>query len=364
MIPYFSLVLFPAIISMFTINKVPRSSNTKRKIVDTFFLVWIFILCLRSIDVGVDLKVYSMHFNQYSQMSWGNLLSGIFSFDFEAGFSILSKIIGLFTNDFRWMIVFCAIISVLPIWYLYRSEVSSPMLMIVLFLNIAPFQLYFSGLRQAMAIAFVVPCYYFCKNNEKLKFVICVCLCMLVHNSGLILLLMYPIYHMNIRRKSFLFLFIPFVGIMYANSIPIFKFLLSFLNGKYIERYESTIGKTGAYAVLILLILLLCFVFFVIKENTSDSDILGLRNLLILSVILQVFANAHTISMRLNYYFLVFVPILVGRTINSGDDKQRPIILIALFIMLFFFSFYFIYKLYTGGDDLGIYPYMFLFNDY
>ena len=366
MVPYFVMLCVPAMVATF--NSLFKSKykikNANRLIVDAFFGIWIVMLVFRNSTLGVDLPVYKQHFFNYSSLTWKDIFSGIFTRKFEATYVLISKIIGMFTSDFHWIMVICALLSVLPIWILYRKETKHSFLTIVLFVNIAPFAVYFSGLRQGIAIAFAVPCYHYCKERKLTKFVITVIIAMITHSSAFILLAMYPIYHLRIKKQIYLFLIIPLIGVLYVFRLPVFQFLIKLLGNEYIERYSAGIKATGAYSVTLLLVLLLLFSYLVTDTQKLDKDTIGLRNILFFSVIIQIFSGVHTLAMRMNYYYLIFIPLLISKIIDRGQIKYRILLQLSLICMCCFFAFYFFYRIYTGTDDLGIYPYISIFSNY
>ncbi len=366
MIPYYMMIGVPSILTfIFSLYKKKYFVKNKHQIVvDSFFGIWLLLLLMRSNELGVDLPVYKNHFFRYSSMTWKDIFSGIFTRKFEATYVLISKIVGMFTSDFHWIMVICALLSVLPIWILYRKETKHSFLAIVLFVNIAPFAVYFSGLRQGIAIAFAVPCYHYCKERKVTKFVVTAIMAMLTHSSAFILLAMYPIYHLRIKKQIYLFLIIPLIGVIYIFRLPVFQLLISLLGHEYIERYSAGIRTTGAYLVTLLLVLLLIFSYLVTDIKRLDDETMGLRNILTFSVIIQIFSGVHTLAMRMNYYYLIFIPLLIPKIIDRGRTKYRILLQLSLICMCCFFAIYYFYRIYTGTDDLGIYPYVSVFSDY
>jgi len=356
MLPYYVMVGVPAIFALY-LSKIRGTARTKNKIViDAFFLIWMILLCLRSEEVGTDLDIYKYHFMNYPRLSWRNIFSGILSGQFEAGYVLLSKLMSYVTSNFRWVIVSTAGISVIPLWKLYREEENAGFLSVVMFLNIASFPMYFSGLRQAMAMAFMVPCYRFCKEKRLWKFLPMVFLAFLFHRSALILLLMYPVYHARLKKQIHILYLLPLIGVVYYFKIPIFRFLFMFMEGTYGD-YSAGIHATGAYSVLLLLVVLLIYAFFVPEQQKMDEETVGLRNLMILSVLFQTFAGAHSIAMRMNYYYLPLIPLLIARVVERSKMRYESLIKVSVISMVLFFTIYYFYKAYTGTDILQIYPY-------
>ena len=94
-----------------------------------------------------------------------------------------------------------------------------------------------------------------------------------------------------------------------------------------------------------------------------DYEVVGLRNLLVLCVVLQVFSGVHSIAMRMNYYYLLFVPILIPRIIQYGNRRSKTILQLSVVCMLTFFTIYYFYYAYTDIDILNVYPYVSVFKD-
>ena len=377
MLPYIIMVAVPALLSLVFYNyenrrmavcesrmQVYTEKSSYRIVVDAFFFIWLILLIFRSVQVGVDLIVYDRYFDVVSSWSWRELLTAIFYDDLEAGYYVLCKLISLITTDFHLVIAVCALISVIPIWRFYRKDGSNGFLVILLFLNVAPFVMYFSGLRQSMAMAFAVPCYYFCRDKRFWKFLLMIFLAYLFHKSALVLLLMYPVYHFKLKKQAHIFYLIPIFSVIYIFNVPIFSFLLVLLQDGYIDKYGGGIKKTGASAVLLLLAVLLIYSFLIVDQSKLDKETVGMRNFLALSVCLQTFAGVHTLAMRMNYYYLLFVPLLIDRVIQSADEKYAFLVKLSKFLMVSFFFLYYFYFAYTDKDILNIYPYIAAFYDY
>lgn len=370
MLPYYFLVGLPALLSFVTIVKTSfnaktitinssRSKNGNKAVIDLFFFIWLILLIFRNKLVGIDLLNYEYLFQRYRSMSFGTIFAQFFSGKIELGYALICKIIYLLHGNFQCIIIVFAFISVIPIWLLYRkSNLSHPYLAIVLFLNLGLFSLYFSTLRQVAAMAFVMPAYKFTKEKRPVLFLITIFFAFLFHSSAMIFLLFYPVYHLKLNRKSRLLFILLCVLLVYVFNVPILRFLIGFLNSGYIDKYGSQIQSTGAYTILLLLIVFLFFAYLLPNENELSSDIQGLRNILVLCILLQTFASIHTVAMRMNYYFLIFIPILIVKSIDAATVKNRNMALIAGAVMVIFFTSYYLYTANNGADILHVYPYI------
>lgn len=318
----------------------------------SFFIIFALLLFLRDVSCGIDLKNYQSMFTNVSHMSFPEVYR---NYSEETWYYLINKVISFF-GDFRLFLIVCAIISLLPIAIFYIRETKLSYLTIVLFVTAAPFSMYFSGLRQTLAMAFAVPIWYCAKNKKLILNFILVFLATLFHSSALALLLIYPIYYVKITRRWLIFV-IPSMILGFVYRKELFTLGIELTLDRYAEQY-SGIFDTGGYTMLVLLVLFAVFSYAILDEKRADRDTLALRNMLLVMVFIQFFATISTIAMRLNYYLLIFVPVLIPKVIFYARSEYQILARQAATIMCIFFSLYFIINGYTGDDILHIYPYV------
>lgn len=358
MVPYYILVGVPLYMSLFMMNKGTLTIKRERQkyVIGTFFIIYFLLLALRHESVGVDLQRYLPFFNRVAKTPWGNLFS---SSNKEPGYLVLNKLIGtLFPNE-RIFIILISLITVLPIMKFYTDESENAILSMAIFLILPSFQMLFSGLRQAIAMAFAVPAYYATKKKKLIPFILFVILAILFHKSAFIMFAFYPIYHMNITRNKVVLLVPIMVGV-YALRKRVFGFLFRFLSDDF-EHYNQ-VSDTGAYAMLLLFALFAIFSYVCASNEQIDRDIIGLRNILLLSVGIQIFAAVNVLAMRMNYYFIIFIPILIPKIINRTPEKDRALYRALSLIMIVFFVSYFLLSARKSADIMRLYPYKFFWE--
>lgn len=351
--PYFVMVGVPAFVSIVGYNLSDRRLRN-RLVLASFFLIWLVLLCFRKESVGVDTNNYHLLFNTVSKMSFNDIFAKAFRMEIEFAYYFLLKLLTLITSDFRVIIVFHALASLIPLWFLYRNNaLQNSYLTIVIFLSLGLFGIYFSAFRQVLAMTFMVPAYYFTRNKKLLLFLLMVLLAFNFHHSAIIMALLYPIYHLNLRFNTSLLIVVPFIVLVYFFREPIFSWLSAFFG----SMYTGTIKSTGAIMVFLLLAIFSVFCYIMPSGEFLDKDTVGLRNLLLLCTVLQIFAGINTLAMRLNYYYLIFVPILIPRIINSSRESNRKVSEIAYIVMVAFFTFWFFRQAYVSSDILHVFPF-------
>ncbi len=348
MLPYYLLVFIPFSVYMLGLYK---GKNYNRLCISIFFLILLLLLSMRSVNTGIDLKNYKYFFNSISNLSLHESLN--YSEKGEPLFYLLNKVISIISNNnFQVFLTVVAIISILPIYLFYYNKSDNALLTIALFLTVAPFTIFFSGLRQSIAIGIIVFSFKYIENNKIIKFIIYLLIAFFFHRSAIFCLPLYLVYHIKINKNS-LYIIIPLMILIFLFNQQIFTAILSFTT-----LYDGKIEITGAYSILILLILFAIYCFSFPSNEKIDSDFIGLRNILLFSIIIQMFAPIHPTIMRVNYYYLLFIPILISKTIKVSNINLLKILNVSYVIMTIFFIFYFFYTGYTGDDILHIFPYI------
>lgn len=353
MYPYFILLLMPIAFNLFFINKINEKKN-RRLTLWLFFFLYFLLLALRSEKIGTDLKTYKYYYNEYGNLSW----KSVFGKDDEVGYAVLCKLIYLTGANFQCFLVIIAIIEILPITILYEQESENAILSMVLFLNIGLFPVLFSGLRQSIALSLGALAYIFLKNKKLILFFLIICVAYTIHISAFILVFLLPLYYMKLTKKWMIFI-IPFLLVIMVFNRQIFTFLSMLLPEKY-GRYNMS--ETNGYMMLVLYIVLSVFSYVVLDEDRVGKDVIGLRNILLFTVVLQMFAPIHTLAMRMNYYFIIFTPLTISKVVSSSKQSMVQVSLTAKYVIIIFFVYYFVYAAYTSADILNIYPYQFFWE--
>ena len=357
MIPYLLLAFAPPAISYVFCS---RERDRKTRIFLStlmFFVGFLLLVSCRHLDIGTDNDNYKIIFEGLQDLKWQKIAE---SWEIEVGYSWLNVLVGQISQDYQTFVAIVAIISIVPIAIMYVKESESSFLTLVLLLNVGIFAMYFSGLRQVIAMAFVVPAYYLTKNKRLVLFVLTVLIATLFHQSALVMLIFYPVYHSRITTKKFMVI-VPIVLLSYIFNSAIFTFLVRIMGEKYEERYGA-LETTGAVMMIILFALFVVYSYFIVDEGKLDSDSEGLRNILIICLILQLFSPVNSVAMRMNYYFLPFVPIAIPKMANRSKDHFSSLAWLSVFIMGVFFALRFVLNMYTSVDVLQIFPYKFFWQ--
>ena len=357
MLVFVILLFAPILIQLVSGSRYQTEKQRKNHAALTFFFVWLTILImLRHDTVGNDTRNYIRFFNSCFKMSWSQSISD----SQEIGYFYFNKIVSLITEDPQVFLAIAAIVVSALMYPTYKRLCIDSTLTIVLFLSMSTFVMMFSGIRQMIAIALGFLAYEFTRKKQIILFVIVVAVAMTIHTSAFMIALMYPIYHVPLKKEH-LFGIVPLMGILFIFNEPIFSFL-----GEYIEKYtrfEAEISSSNAYTMLVLFVFFTAFAFLIPSEKQMDRETMGLRNFLIVALALQMFAPVHVLAMRMNYYYIIFIPLLIPKIISCSHRETKGIAYLARYVMIVFFVGYFLYNIYTSGGGLNVFPYHFYWEN-
>ena len=319
-----------------------------------FFSILTILVMFRHSSVGNDTSNYISIFKQYSNVTW-DVLGQMTT---EAGFGYFNKIISLVSDNPQFFLAVTAVIVSSMIYPTYKRLCVDASLTILLFVTMSTFVMMFSGIRQMIAIGIGFISYEFTRRKKLIPFIISVIIAIMFHTSAFMLLFMYPLFHAKITKK-WLYFVVPVLAVVFVFNSSIFNFL-SVIIARF-TKYEGVTTSTGAYMMLILFVVFVVFAYIIPDELNLDKETIGLRNFLLLSVVVQMFAPLHTLAMRLSYYYIIFIPLLMPKVIEFRSVRWSQVAVFARHIMVGFFFLYFFLNAYTGSN-LHVFPYHFFWE--
>lgn len=355
---FFVLLLVPMAIQHIGIKGYRIDYRKKNERALAFFFVFLTILVMfRHESVGNDTRTYILFFNRFTKSDWSSLgKEGI-----EIGYAYFNKIISLISEEPLFLFVATAVAVTAMLYPTYKRLCTDAALTIVLFCNMSTFVMMFSGIRQMLAIGIGVVAYELTRRKKVIPFLLAVCVAMTFHVSAFILFAMYPLYHAQITKK-WLLAVVPAMAIVFLFNRPIFTVLTAII--EQYTRFEGGISETGAYMMLFLFAVFVIFSFVIPDESRMDQETIGLRNILLFVLALQMFAPLHALAMRMNYYFIIFIPLLLPKVIQCREVRWNQIAVAGRHIMVVFFLVYFFFNAFTSdaSSNLHVFPYHFFWE--
>lgn len=349
------LLLVPMLIQHIAIKglRVDYQKRNNAALFIFFFLLTLLVM-LRHESVGNDTRNYLHYFQKFSRKDW----QYIGKESIELGFAVVNKAISVLTKQPQVYLAIVAVAVSAMIYPTYKRLCADASLTIVLFCIMSTFVMMFSGIRQMLAIGIGFIAYEFTRKKKLVPFVLMVLLALTVHSSAFMLAFMYPIYHARITKK-WLYVVVPVLAVVFVFNGPIFSVLTAIIG--LFTKYEGSVTSTGAYTMLILFAIFTVFAFLIPDEAQLDSETIGLRNFLLLSLVIQMFAPLHNLAMRMNYYYIIFIPLLLPKIIECRSKRWSQVAVLGRHVMVGFFLLYFFYNASKGGN-LHVFPYHFFWE--
>lgn len=355
MIVFVVLLLVPITIQHFVFKQKSVDLERKNKIaLRFFFLMFALLLMFRHASVGSDTRNYIYIFNKYRDMDWSKLIKATVEF----GFAYYNKIISVFSKEPQFFLAVTAVLTIAMIYPTYKRLTTDASLTIVLFCVMSTFVMAFSGIRQMLAVGLGFVAYELVRKKRKVLFVFVVLLAMAFHISAFMLLFMYPLYYIKLT-KQWLIGVVPVLGIVFVFNKQIFSILMSVLS--QFTKYEGDVTSTGAFMMIVLFSIFAVFSFLIPNESLLDQETLALRNFLLFSISIQMFAPLHSLAMRMNYYYIIFIPLLLPKIIACKSEKWSQFAVLGRHVMVVFFLLYFFMNANESGN-LNVFPYHFFWE--
>lgn len=303
-------------------------------------LILTLISGLRHIMVGTDdTYIYSMQFLDVQNTSFDMLLK---SDEKDPYYQVFSKIVGMLVgNNFNLVLLVYAVIFVVPVSIMIYKESPKMFLSYIILLSMGFFSFSMNGIRQGLAMSFVILSFPYLRDRKLWKFIACVIIASLFHKTALIFLGAYWLAFIPLNKKTIFFYLIIFAAcLLYGDQIARF---IATESSVYDTRFEGYITRTNGltYSGLIqfLLFFVLCFAYYKPTVKYDKTSICWF-NMLILAIIFQTMAVVIAEFFRVAMYFSVFLIILVPKVLESVPINNRKIYTGILSVLLLIYFFY------------------------
>lgn len=330
---YFALYGLCAVFTLAMYLRCKDEKKRNRILCWAFFAVIFLLLALRHESMGVDLgngrdNGYLRSFEKLSKLPWRSVLHNSF-LNYEVGFRIYCKLIGVLSGaDHQVFLAVTALVSLLPIAVVYDKLSRSPAFSYVIYLGLPVFLLQFSGLRQDIAIGLCALSLLCVEEKKPVRFLLLVAVATLFHKSAFVFLIAYPLYHIRLNHKLKIvsLLLLPLIFVL---RTPLFLFF------SVLFKPNAVPDDNGALTLFLVLCAVYFFCFVFSDESEEQS---GLLNIFFVACACQAFGGVYTGALRVGYYFMLVLPLLLPKVIagmSAPQDRKVCTYLISLAFVAF-----------------------------
>lgn len=338
MLIYCVLLAFIIIFGFIMFYKKEDCIEIEKKKRKWYIIIVFSILCivmsLRSQKLGTDTYLYTTIFNNYSKMSWLDILS--FK-DMFIGFAIFNKLVSMVSTNNQAIIIGASVlICSLTGNFIYRNSkhvVYSTILFVLFYHYLNCFNIF----RQYIAISIIINTLPLLLNKKIFKYILVCLLAISIHNTAIVALFLIPLAYIKYNKKSvivytiimfFALLLIQYGMNIFSNFFPHYKMYFQEQYMKY-----SGLGLT----ILILIYVAISFLAFILRDkNNNEKDnrkfmmLLMINNIAIIANIMSYkFFILYRVSLYFSIFLIIFVPMVFERY-----KKNRLLLYFMFFIIM------------------------------
>lgn len=295
-----------------------RGEQTKLK--RALFVGLCFFQCLMiatiRYNIGTDYYMYSVGFDKMAESGFSDMKYE----DWEIGYILLNKIVGLFTKNGGVFFFVAAALSLSGTFYMIWRYSKNPFMSVFLFLNTYLFYLDLNYVRQGIAMSIMCFAYGFLQDRKLWKFLL---LCVLAATFHLPVIYLIPVYFITFIKLNLKTMPIYAAGLIiyFAVSDAVLKLLFSHFHQEYAESRFIKYGIAYYYAIypLLLCIAMVALVFYLKFELPKHLNVL--IHLTLMMGFWQIVMTKHALFERFSYYTMPFLLIAVPEAISVFGDK-------------------------------------------
>lgn len=276
-----------------------------------------FLISAYRYGIGADYSQYAVGFfsmarDGFSVMSYE---------DWEIGYILLNKIIGIFTAQPSVFIMVTSFIILTGPAYLVLRYSVNPFMSVFLYVNLYLFYLDMNYLRQAIAMSILCFAYGFLRDKRFWRFLLIVAVAACFH---LTVLYMIPVYLVSLLKVNTRSMTLYLFGLLfyYILSDGVLNIILS----KFHTEYSGSIFiESGIYFYYAFFPLLICAGMVALSyfaKNKSRSLEL-LMHLTLMMGFWQIVMTKHALFERFSYYTMLFVVLAIPEAINAFRDQLK-----------------------------------------
>lgn len=360
---YYILYAIMTVIAII-VQYISKDLKYRSRIICSFGFILVFlILALRHWSMGVDLGYYAVEevgyipsFAKLNEYSWGEILKMKEYLNYERGYIIFNKLVGSINNNKQFFLGVCAFINISVVAVYIHKKSKLPLLSWIIFLGLPVSLMFFSGLRQSVAISITMLSMYWIEKKKPIPFILTILLAWLFHKSAILFLIAYPMYYVNLTdlQKLIFALLIPVVFVLKG---PLFAVLSKILKD------NAEAETTGAGTLFIIFTAI--YIALLLLNNYHNKKQNELINLFYIACLCQAFGGLYPLAMRVGYYFMPYLAIALPNTIyefRTGNGRRGRNEFIISYMVIF--AAFLLFGLYSKKYATWAYtnPYVFFWE--
>lgn len=293
------------------IFNIGKQTKLKKILYVGICFLQMFLISAFRFRVGNDYSFYAASFfkmavSGFSDMSYE---------DWEIGFILLNKVIGVFTAKPSVFIMITSFLVLIGPAYLIARYSVNPFISVFLYVNLYLFYLDMNFIRQAIAMSIICFAYGFLVEKKFWRFLLIVLLAATFHLTVLYMIPVFIVCLIPVSSRSHL-LYLFGLLFYYILSDGMLKILLS----KFHTEYSDTeFIEKGTYFYYCFFPLMICLgmvaLSYFVKEKSRTLNVL--IHLTLMMGFWQIVMTKHSLFERFSYYTMLFVVLAVPEGLKA-----------------------------------------------
>ena len=324
-----------------------RLENGKKKYCFLTGLCYFTVAAARSNTIGFDTGTYVNAFKRLSEMP---LSAAMLYADKDVCFWGLLSLLGKITTNYTVLFSLVAGLFTVSAWHLIYKYSQDPRLSIVVLLAFNLFQFTLTGMRQTIAISFILWAIDSCYEKRIIKSIVFILLGAIFHRSALICLVIVVLLFLkkelnHVRTWTIASL----IGLTFLLRGYIAQRLIVLIQDR---GYEVTMLNGGLTMTFVVFVLFLLGCLFIKEYTFSDKNATITYLIAMVACFFEMLVSTQSIFFRIAFYFLIIYIIFIPNIVETIQHKEsRSFVKIGIYILLSIQ-----YLVFTVGS-CGIIPY-------
>lgn len=299
-------------------------------------VIYFLLAALRSESVGGDTTNYVYIFRRVASMDWKVVIA---NWDNDPMFWGLLSVLGKITLNYTVLFTIVAAFFTVSIWFFIYKYSKDPLMSIIVLLAMNLYQFSLTGMRQTIAMSFIVWVIILLDQNKIKSALLLVIIAGLFHSSALIFLIVIIMKKVKINNFTLL-LSVPVLISSFLFRGNIANRLMVFIDERGYEIENTESGLTMTFVIFILYILAVVFA----HEYVDNKRSLYLQyGIAALAVFFEMLVPVQRIYFRIAFYFLMIYIILIPNVLCAIRNKRTQVLIrmgiyILLIIQYLFFT--------------------------
>ena len=283
-------------------------------------IAYFLIAALRSWNVGGDSFNYKYMFEVVSSLNLSQVIQYAKTDPF---FFIFLKALSCISGNYTFLFSIVSAFFVITVWtFIYRYS-DDPVLSIIILLAFNLYQFSLTGMRQTIAMGFIVLSLIETKKQRRFLPYLCIIIGSLFHASAFIFIIIPLMRQITITTAMLRFssLLLAVVFILRRAIASIFIIFIR-------ERgYNLSLSNSGATMMFVIAVLYGMAIVFLKEYSKTDKDYSILYYMGWFAVFFEILVTSQNIFFRAAFYFLISYVILIPNLISRVKSRNSRLIL-------------------------------------